>query len=191
MALDRSDGSKWKPFNEVGKLTTKNKTTVDMNFVTTCKGTLRGVFGMHNGKEKAHYYPGTKACICHNHTHASKMDINTRVPLLMIIPSTSWNITLTLIINVELLLASIKNWSNQGHCGTNRQYLKDLSTNPKLKKVYLQAKAFINPFVKHIVTQHYKCLTYYKVGAIRSRGEKSQLELTGSLHCDYQDDVNK
>jgi hypothetical protein len=31
----------------------------------------------------------------------------------------------------------------------------------------------------------------FKVGAIRSRDEKSQLELTGSLHCDYQDDVNK
>jgi hypothetical protein len=119
------------------------------------------------------------------------MDINTRVPLLMIIPSTSWNITLTLINNVKLSLASIKNWSTQGHCGTNRRYLKHISTNPKLKKVYLQAKAFIDPFLKHIVTQRYKCLTYYKVGAIRSWGEKSHLELTGSLHCNYLDDVNK
>ncbi len=149
------------------------------------------MFGFHNGKETTHYYPGTKAGICHNHTYASENEIDARVTLLMIIPSPLWNIILALNNNLKMSLVSIKNWINKGHCGTNCQYLKDLSTNPKLRKVYLRAKVFIETFVKHIMTQHYKCLMYFKVCAICSRGEKSQLELTGSLHCDYDDAVNR
>ncbi len=51
--------------------------------------------------------------------------------------------------------------------------------------------AVIQPFVTHIVLQHYKALTYFKVGAICLRGVDSQYNLVGSLNCDYDDDVNQ
>jgi hypothetical protein len=51
--------------------------------------------------------------------------------------------------------------------------------------------AVIQPFVTNVVLQHYKALTLFKVGAIHSRGVDSQYDLVGSLHCDYDDDVNK
>jgi hypothetical protein len=51
--------------------------------------------------------------------------------------------------------------------------------------------AVIQPFVTNVVSQHYKVLTLFKVGTICSRGVDSQYDLVGSLHCDYDDDVNK
>jgi hypothetical protein len=51
--------------------------------------------------------------------------------------------------------------------------------------------AVIQPFVTNIVLQHYKALTLFKVGAIRSRGVESQYDLVGSLHSDFDDNVNK
>ena len=42
-----------------------------------------------------------------------------------------------------------------------------------------------------IVTKNYPCLTYFKVGALRSRGEESQFDLQDRLHRDYLDDVRK
>jgi hypothetical protein len=60
-----------------------------------------------------------------------------------------------------------------------------------LKKVNEQAMAVIQPFVTHVVSQHYKALTHFKVGAICLRGVDSQFDLMGSLHCNYHDDVKK
>jgi hypothetical protein len=51
--------------------------------------------------------------------------------------------------------------------------------------------AVIQPFVTHIVLQHYKVLTYFKVGAICLRGVDSQYDLVGLLHCNYHVNVNK
>jgi hypothetical protein len=51
--------------------------------------------------------------------------------------------------------------------------------------------AVIQPIVTHAVSQHYKALTYFKVGAIRLHGVDSQYDLMGALHCDYRDGVNK
>jgi hypothetical protein len=51
--------------------------------------------------------------------------------------------------------------------------------------------AVIQPFVTNVLSQHCKALTLFKVGAIHSRGVNSQYDLVGSLHCDYDDDVNK
>ncbi len=82
-------------------------------------------------------------------------------------------------------------WINQSKCRTARQYLKELSTSKSLKKVNNQAMAVIQPFVTHVVLQHYKALTYFKVGAIRSHGVDNQYNLAGSLHCNYHEDVNK
>jgi hypothetical protein len=53
-----------------------------------------------------------------------------------------------------------------------------------LKKVNNQAMTVIQPFVTHVVSQHYKALTYFKVGAVCSRGVDSQYDLMGALHCD-------
>jgi hypothetical protein len=52
-----------------------------------------------------------------------------------------------------------------------------------MKNIREQVKAIIEPFVR--------MCTYFKVGAIRSKGENSQLECVGLLHCDYPNDVNK
>jgi hypothetical protein len=51
--------------------------------------------------------------------------------------------------------------------------------------------AVIQSFVTHVVLQHYKVLTYFKVVAICLRGVDSQYNLVGSLHCDYDDDVSQ
>jgi hypothetical protein len=90
----------------------------------------------------------------------------------------------------SLSSVSDHHWINQSHCGTARQYLKELSTNKSLKKVNDQATAVIQPFVMHVVSQHYKALIYFKVGAIHSHGVDSQYDLMGAFHCDYHDDVN-
>ncbi len=66
---------------------------------------------------------------------------------------------------------------------TARQYLKELSTSKSLKKVNNQTMAVIQPFVMHVVSQHYKVLTYFKVGAICLHEVDSQYDLMGSLHC--------
>ncbi len=63
--------------------------------------------------------------------------------------------------------------------------------NKSLKKVNNQAMAVIQPFVMHVISQHYTALTYFKVGAICLRGVDSQYDLMGALHCDYHDDVDK
>jgi hypothetical protein len=51
--------------------------------------------------------------------------------------------------------------------------------------------AVIQLFLTNVVLQHYKALTLFKGGAIRLHGVYSQYNLVGSLHCDYDDDVNK
>ncbi len=95
--------------------------------------------------------------------------------------------------NMKEALSSIKDhhWINQSKCKTARQYLKELSMSKSLKKVNNQAMAVIQPFVTHVVLQHYKALTYFKVSAICLCGVDSQYNLVGLLHCDYHDDVNK
>ncbi len=69
--------------------------------------------------------------------------------------------------------------------------LRSLSTSKSLKKVNNQAIAVIQPIVMHVVLQHYKALTYVKVGAICLHGVHSQYDLGGSYNCNYHDNVNK
>ncbi len=112
---------------------------------------------------------------------------------MLVFPSPLWNISKTVIVNMKESLSSVSDhhWINQSHCRTARQYLKELSMNKSLKKVNNQAMAVIQPFVMHVVSQHYKALTYFKVGVICLRGVDSQYDLMGALHCDYHDDINK
>jgi hypothetical protein len=60
MALDKANGSKWKPYNEV-KATSSSK---KIRFY----GTLRAEFSKLWGKEISQYYPTNKAYICYNPT---------------------------------------------------------------------------------------------------------------------------
>jgi hypothetical protein len=185
MALDKADGSKWKPYNEV-KATSSSKNI-------RCYDTLCAEFSKVHGKVISHYYPTKKAHICYNPTASVEQVPETRVPLMLVFLSPLWNISKAVIDNMKETLSSVsdRHWINQSHCGTARQYLKELSTNKSLKKVNNQAPAVIQPFVTHVVSQHYKALTYFKVGAICLRGVDSQYDLMGSLHCDYDEDVNK
>jgi hypothetical protein len=185
MALDKSNGSKWKPYNEV-KATFSSKKT-------RCYGTLRAEFSKVRGKVISHYYPTNKAHICYNPTVVVGQIPDTRVPLMLVFSSPSWNISKAVIDNMKdsLSLVSHCHWINQICCGTARQYLKKLAMNKSLKKVNDQATAVIQPFVMHVASQRYKSLTYFKVGAICLHGVNSQYDLMGALHCDYHEVVNK
>jgi hypothetical protein len=145
------------------------------------------------GKEISHFYPTSKAHICYNPTALFGPIPETHVPLMLVFPSPSWNILKAVIDNMKEALSSLKDhhWINQSKCGTARQYLKEMLTSKSLKKVNNQAMTVIEPFVTHVVLQHYKALTYFKVGVICLCGVNSQYDLVGSLHCDYHDDVNK
>jgi hypothetical protein len=182
MALDKADGLKWKPYNEV-KATSSSENI-------RCYGTCRAEFSKVCGKEISHYHPTNKAHICYN--LFGQIPIK-RVPLMLVFPSPSWNILEAMIdnMNESFLSLSDHHWINQSNCGTARQYLKELLTNKSLKKINNQAVAVIQPFVTHVVSQHYKALTYFKVVAICLRGADSQYDPMGALHCDYHDNVNK
>ncbi len=176
---------KWKPYSKVKATSSPEK--------IRCYGTLRAEFSKLRGKEISHFYPTSKAHICYNPNALFGPIPETHVPLMLVFPSSSWNISKAVLDNMKEAISSIKDhhWINQSKCGTARQDLKELSTSKSLKKVNNQAMAVIQPFVTHIVLQHYKALTYFKVGAIYSRGVDSQYNLVGSLHCNYHVDVNK
>jgi hypothetical protein len=148
---------------------------------------------MVRGKEISNFYPTNLPHICYNPTALLGSNPETRPPLMLVFPSPSWNISKAVIDNMKEALCSSTDhhWINQTKCGTARQYLKELSTHTSFQKVNDQAVAVIQPFVTNVVSQHYKALTLFKVGAICSRGVDSQYNLVGSLHCDYDDNVNK
>ena len=108
-------------------------------------------------------------------------------------PSPSWNIDTLLIDKMRESLANVdkKWWCNQAHCKSNRQYLKELASEPNLQMVRKQAESLVGVYMKNFVTKHYNCLMHFRVGALRSKGEASQFELQGTLHRDYQDEVNQ
>jgi hypothetical protein len=132
MALNKADGLKWTPFNKVKSTASSKK--------IRCYGTLRAEFGKVRGKEISHYYPTNKDHICYNATASIGQSPETRVPLMLVFPSPLWNISKAVIDNMkESVSLSDKNWVSQSHCGTARQYLKELSMSKSLKKVNNQA----------------------------------------------------
>jgi hypothetical protein len=68
-----------------------------------------------------------------------------RVPLILIFPSPSWNISKAVIDNMKESLSSLsdRHWVSQSHRGIARQYLNELSMSKSLKKVNNQAMAVI------------------------------------------------
>ncbi len=83
MALDKADGAKWKPYNEV-KATSLSKKI-------RCYGTVYAEFSKVRGKVISHYYPTNKAHICYNL-------LEEEVPT----SSASWSGTLTSLLNTPL-----------------------------------------------------------------------------------------
>ncbi len=47
----------------------------------------------------------------------------------------------------------------------------------------------IEPFVKNFIIKNYPKVNKFSVGAIQSKGGRSQYELTGVNHCNYLQDV--
>jgi hypothetical protein len=78
MVLDQSDGSKWKPHNEVAKWAGKN---VYPQQLVKCEGTMLGIFTTKNGKQTQQFQPGSKPHICYNRSVADGVPMETRVPM--------------------------------------------------------------------------------------------------------------
>jgi hypothetical protein len=190
MVLDQSDGSKWKPHNEVAKRAGKN---VYPHQLVKCEGTMLGIFTTKNGKQTQQFQPGSKPHICYNRSVAHGVPMETRVPMILIVSSSSWNIDRHAIDSMKTALSNVskKWWVNQANCGSKRQYLKELSSKKSLDMVRKQAESFVEKYMRNFVSKMYPCLTHFKVGALRSRGDQSQFELQGTLHRDYLDDVDK
>ncbi len=129
MALDKADGLKGKPYNNLEATLSSKK--------IGCYGTLRAEFSKVRGKLISHYYPTNKAHICYNPTAMFGQIPETCVPLMLVYPSPLWNISKVVIDNRKESLSSLSDhhWINQSHCRTARQYFKELSTNKSLKKV--------------------------------------------------------
>jgi hypothetical protein len=129
MALDKADGSKWKPYSKVKATSLSEK--------SRCYGTLRAEFSKVHRKAISHYHPTNKAHICYNPTELFVSIPETHVPLILVFPSPSWNISKAVIDNMKESLSSLSDhhWINQSKCGTARQYLMELSMSKSLKKV--------------------------------------------------------
>jgi hypothetical protein len=200
MVCEIKVGAIWKPSQnprgttiakEVHKIKDSANDESTIIEVEKCKRTINGVFTVIRGEEKQIFQPGRKNHTCYTPTWSTGSMIDERVPFQLIMPPLSWNIMDALLKNVRVSLSGIKsNWKALRKCGKSRMYLPDLSTSKSMKNVREQAMLLINPFIKNHVTTRYKSLTYFRVGAIRSRGEQSQLECVGSLHRDYHNDVN-
>jgi hypothetical protein len=123
MALDKADGSKWKPYSEVKATSSSEK--------IRCYGTLRAEFSKLCGNEISHFYPTSKAHIRYNPAASFGPIPETRVLLMLVFPSPLWNISKAVIDNMKEALSSFKDhhWINQSKCGTARQYLKELLTS--------------------------------------------------------------
>ena len=184
MVRDRADSSKWKPIGQV------NHSVMKTDY---CNGTLIGVFTVHGDKKYVQYFPGKRQCLCFNPSAANELDrTDTRVRLILVVPSSSWNITSPMLTTMKDCLMGVNKrwWHNQSSCGTNRQYLKELSSHPKLSLARDQATAILSIYMNHFVKMMYPSLMHFKVGALRSRGMESQFNLQGTLHRDYLDDRN-
>ena len=187
MVLFNGEGERWKPLQLPKDVPNIKPDTTS----TKCKGTLHGTYTMVRGVMKFSFRPGNISHICHNPTWVQGNTLDTREPLVLIIPSVHWNITHALLQSVKKSLESTKSgWAPLGKCGTARQYLPGLSSSKSMTNVRDQVTALLSPFIKKYVTTRYPALIHYKVGAIRSRGDHSQEELTGTLHRDFSDDTH-
>jgi hypothetical protein len=94
MALDKTDGSKLKPYNKVKATSSYKK--------IRCYGTLHAEFSKVRGKEISHYYPTNMTHICYNPTALFGQISESRVPLMLVSPSPLWNILKAVINNMTI-----------------------------------------------------------------------------------------
>ncbi len=80
-------------------------------------------------------------------------------------------------------------WHNLNKCGLERQYLPGLCTNTKMSQLKTKVEELIELFMKNHIMKNYPKVNKFRVGAIRSKGGRSQYELTGVYHRDYLQDV--
>jgi hypothetical protein len=73
-----------------------------------CRGTLKGIYSIVNGKKKHQFTPGQKNDICYNMSWAKGNMADGRVPFELILPPMTWNITQALMNNVKESLSAIK-----------------------------------------------------------------------------------
>jgi hypothetical protein len=85
----------------------------------------------------------------------------------------------------ELVKLGMTQWHNLNKCGSERQYLLGLYTNTKMSQLKTKVEELIEPFVKNYIMKNYSKVNKFRVGAIRSKGGRSQYELTGVYHCNY------
>ena len=187
MVLASSAGATWQPAHSSNGSTGFKHITY-----MKCNGTLKATVSSFRGVEKNNFEPGQTSHICYNPSWAYGGDKDKHEPLMMVLPSIHCNLTDAIICNVKLSLQNIvSGWEPLGHCGSSRQYLKELLTNKNMTHIKKQVEAIIHPVVKSVVTSHYQSLTQIKVGALHSRGNSSQYNMVGSMHRDYHDDVNR
>jgi hypothetical protein len=88
----------------------------------------------------------------------------------------------------ELVKLETTQWHNLNKCGLECQYLMGLCTNTKMPQLKTKVEELIEPFVKNYIMKKYPKVNKFRVGAIRSKGGRSQYELTGVYHCNYLHD---
>jgi hypothetical protein len=89
----------------------------------------------------------------------------------------------------DLVKVGTTQWHNLSKCGTNRQYLPGLCSNTKLSQLKTKVEELIAPLVKNYIVKMYPKVDKFSVGALRSKGGKSQYKLSGVYHRDYLQDV--
>jgi hypothetical protein len=89
----------------------------------------------------------------------------------------------------DLVKLGMTQWHNLNKCGTGRQYLPGLCTNTKMSQLKTKVEELIEPFVKNFIIKNYPKVNKFSVGAIWSKGGRSQYDLTGVYHRDYLQDV--
>ncbi len=107
-----------------------------------CEGTLVGIVSTKSGKKTQHFKPGAKVHTCYNLSLPTNGEnMVTQVPLLLIVPSPSWDVDnlLMLTMNDALWNVSQNWWINQAQYRSCHQSLKELSTESNLEMVCNQA----------------------------------------------------
>jgi hypothetical protein len=74
----------------------------------------------------------------------------------------------------ELAKLGMTQWHNLNKCGTEHQYLPGLCTNTKMSQLKTKVEELIELFVKNFIIKNYSKVNKFCVGAIWSKGGRSQ-----------------
>ena len=104
--------------------------------------------------------------------------------MVVIKPNINWGISKEKLMEVkqDLVKVGTTQWHNLSKCGTDRQYLPGLCSNTKLSQLKTKVEELIAPLVKNYIVKMYPKVDKFSVGALRSKGGKSQYKLSGVYH---------